>query len=458
MMRKHVKAACLSKISERSPVASDAIVFKVGDPSAVREAVEGYTRNDSVVSGLRAAIRLSEIYRDAGAELIPIYPERALGVMGSEQFGWKIALPDWSSQRSALSAYHFLQLPSSDEFARENAQVEMELLRDPLIRLLYHPALPYVVEPSEEDEEEISHHSNTFDDPQWFLRECKFPLAWQTLDQSGTSPGPIGMIDMGGNVGHPDLGNITVFPFETIPSTLSHASGVAGVIAARRNGIGIDGCCSAEIHLHNVAPEGVIDRKGVIMALKAVKCKGLRVVNISLEMAEDHCVRDQIKECIDQGMIIVAAMGNRGEKSPYYPAAYPGVIAVGAVNKSEKRLSLSNTGSHIWLSAPGFRIHTIEDAGTTNDKHNGTSYAAAMVSAAAWLTLRARPYWTATQVRDLLSRAVHRSGKYDTEIGYGRLDMGKLIEELKCTEPIPCPDTLRQLETPISTPTGSIVV
>lgn len=422
------------------PFAEDALVLKLGDSQKIKTVVESYRNEATVIGGLGAMLRYVDQYGIIGTELSPIYPERSLGILSSETPFWRVAIPDWSSPRKALSSYHFLRLAPPALFSRENAELEVQLRGDPQIRLVYHPAIPYAFEPveSKQASQELSvFKSAKIPHPQWGLEKCEFPLAWRHLEQ-GSNPGPIGVIDLGGNVGHPELNGIKVIPPDTTATRLPHASAVCSVLAAPRDGVGMDGCCSARVHLHNVAPGDSFDKKAFIMALKSVQCKGLRVVNISIEMAEDHCVRDQIQECLADGMVVVAAMGNRGVSDPYYPAAYPGVIAVGAVNKSNRRISSSNTGSHIWLSAPGLGIHMVRNANTINANHSGTSYASAMVSAAAWLTLRARPHWTAAQVKAILGRSVHRVGRFDSEIGHGRLNMCKLVRELQCEELVPC--------------------
>ena len=60
-----------------------------------------------------------------------------------------------------------------------------------------------------------------------------------------------------------------------------------------------------------------------------------------------------IQAALDAGVIIVAAAGNKGNSDPRYPAAYPGVIAVGATDLSGELAPYSNYGSHVSVVAPG---------------------------------------------------------------------------------------------------------
>jgi subtilisin family serine protease len=59
---------------------------------------------------------------------------------------------------------------------------------------------------------------------------------------------------------------------------------------------------------------------------------------------------------IENGCTVVAAMGNDNTTSPSYPAAIPGVIAVGATTFDDSRAAFSNSGNHICVSAPGVGI------------------------------------------------------------------------------------------------------
>jgi hypothetical protein len=427
--------------------AENALVIKLGDPECIRAVVEAYrAEKQQVMGGLGAVLKRVDRPGLVGAKLTPIYPERALEVFRGNgpagEAGWEVAVPDYGSPRRALSAYHYLHLGSTgQETLAEIARLEAALRSDPRIALVYHPAIPYAKDPPAGAVPGGMPFRAPGSTPfralsgtpfQWGLKKCGFPDVWKDLDQ-GFDPGPIGVIDKGGDLGHPELaGRVQELPGPNPPSNEPHASAVMGVLAALRDSQGMDGCCSARIHLYNVATGTGLDPLAFRLALKAVACKGLRVVNVSLEMGIDPMIQDQVKECVDQGMIVVAAMGNDGTSVPVYPAAYPGVIAVGATNRVGKKLGASNTGTHIWLSAPGELIDTIIDKTSLgNDKH-GTSYAAPMVSAAAWLALRVRPHYCGHHMKTLLAKSVHRVGQFDTQIGHGRLDMRRMLQELKC--------------------------
>ena len=82
-----------------------------------------------------------------------------------------------------------------------------------------------------------------------------------------------------------------------------------------------------------------------------------------------------------RGVIVVAGAGNEGDSgSPaQYPAAYPGVIAVGAVRKNDKLASFSNEGRYVDVVAPGDGVLASDPFGTLS-WYSGTSFSTPIVT------------------------------------------------------------------------------
>lgn len=147
------------------------------------------------------------------------------------------------------------------------------------------------------------------------------------------------------------------------------------------------------------------------MAVKLAVDVGAKVINMSFG-TDDACLdpklpkphADVIGYALDRGCILVAASGNNGEETCYWPAAFPGVIAVGAVDGNGRVSAFSTRGSHVALCAPGERIFTLGLQGY--QYATGTSFAAPFACAAAALLVsraQRRSYpLDAFQARDLL--------------------------------------------------------
>jgi len=281
---------------------------------------------------------------------------------------------------------------------------------------------------------------------QWALYRCGFPAVWPVLD-TGPDPGEIAVIDRGEKgLNHRELaGRITRRPAPSRSSRAAHAAAVAAVIAARRDDYEgdadgrMDGCCSARVRVYSAwDADERFDLGAVRAALFEVARLKLPVVNLSLSMAlpNQSDLDDAILACVRNGVVVVAAMGsgNDPDDGPIYPAANPNVIAVGATNMEDRPASGSNKGEHIWVSAPGESILTVIGDDPWDYKYlSGSSFAAAMVTAAVWLARRKKPSLTSGDVRELLRLSAYRpdgSPGHDSEIGYGRLDMKRLGELL----------------------------
>ncbi|MCK9912207.1 S8 family serine peptidase, partial [Microbacteriaceae bacterium K1510] len=124
--------------------------------------------------------------------------------------------------------------------------------------------------------------------------------------------------------------------------------------------------------------------------------------------------------------ILVAATGNEADRVAY-PAAYPTVIAVGAVNSNNDPY-YSNFGPELNIMAPGKSIYATRLHGTYGTM-SGTSMAAPQVAGAAALILAKNPKMTPLEVRQLLYQTATNLGEpgWDRRTGYGLLDINKAL-------------------------------
>ncbi|MEV6381514.1 type VII secretion-associated serine protease mycosin [Streptomyces sp. NPDC051773] len=157
-----------------------------------------------------------------------------------------------------------------------------------------------------------------------------------------------------------------------------------------------------------------------------------QIINISMGSSDSPGMRNvgtpklakAVKYALGKGKLIFAAAGNRGDKDnlPAYPAATPGVIAVGSINEQLDRSSFSQWGSQVDMAAPGEKLVHACLGGTQVCNSDGTSYAAAIASASAALIWSKHPTWTNNQVLRVLINTMKGNEKkwtWNNAIGYG---------------------------------------
>ncbi|MTI82103.1 MAG: peptidase S8 [Firmicutes bacterium] len=248
----------------------------------------------------------------------------------------------------------------------------------------------------------------------------------------------VAVIDSGIDLDHPDLsGNIMggvniLKPAESPEDDNGHGTHVAGTIAAEDNNYGVVGVAPA-VHLHAVK---VIDRSGegslvdIIKGLEWCSKNGIKVANLSVGTNTDKkSLRMAVKKAVERGMILVSAAGNDGTTdSVDYPAAYPDVIAVGAITERGGISSFSSRGPQITVVAPGSGVYSTF-TGDSYQRQSGTSMAAPHVTGLIALLLRRYPQLKPPQILELLRKSSQKLPKLTTEEqGYGLVNAKAMIQ------------------------------
>ncbi|WP_157934521.1 S8 family serine peptidase [Microvirga ossetica] len=176
---------------------------------------------------------------------------------------------------------------------------------------------------------------------------------------------------------------------------------------------------------------GTADRTDVmslVSAIEALAERGVRVINLSLSGPANTVLQNAIAAAQAEGIVIIAAAGNNGAGAePAYPAAYPGVIAVTAVDQDLNVYRRATQGAYIDLAGPGVNVWTASGQGSGALK-TGTSYAVPFVSAAAGLLLASNPQLNPEAVQARLEQHTRDLGTpgWDPTYGYGLIHMAGL--------------------------------
>ncbi|CAN5713060.1 hypothetical protein BH23PAT2_BH23PAT2_08430 [soil metagenome] len=213
-----------------------------------------------------------------------------------------------------------------------------------------------------------------------------------------------------------------------------HGTIVAGVAAASgNNGIGIAGVdwYTTILPIQSINDDGYGDSLSVGRSIRYAAQQGADVINLSLGTpSNDPYIRTAIRYAIETGSIVVAASGNDGCECTFYPAAFPEVLAVGAINQSEEKASFSNWGSHLDILAPGTSMTTPVWNGLSTSSYvsgvAGTSVAAPVVSGLLTLARSHQPDASWTELIGVMNQTTDRallgSQPRTTQAGYGTTD------------------------------------
>jgi type VII secretion-associated serine protease mycosin len=317
--------------------------------------------------------------------------------------------------------------------------------------------------------------ADTIRDRQWALSALHAQTAWRTTKGAGVT---VAVLDTGVDATHPDLTG-QVLPGKDLigfgaargdKTWANHGTAMAAIIAGHGHGPGRgDGVLG-------LAPEAKILPVRVILQEKDPKRdearskrgdalpQGIRwavdhgadVINLSLgddsaTAAPVAAEADAIRYALGKGVVVIASAGNSGDKADRssYPAAYPGVIAVTAVDSSGKHPDFSTHRWYAAVSAPGADI-VLADPSRRYYDGLGTSAACAYVSGAAALIRSAYPKLTPLQIRQVLQETTRHKpeGGRSDELGAGEIDPAAALAAAaglkpgpRAPRPVAYPDT-----------------
>ncbi len=290
--------------------------------------------------------------------------------------------------------------------------------------------------------------------------------------EQGDSTVIVGVLDTGCKLNHPELLNRIWKNYDEIPGNgidednnnyiddvqgwdyayndnnptddYGHGTNVTGIIGASGNNsigyAGVDWNCKLMI-LKVLNSQNWGYYSWWSDALHYAVDNGAKVINMSLGGTDiSSLLNDAVSYALESDVTIVACMMNTNSNTVYYPAAYPGVIAVGSTNPDDKRshpffwnpTSGSNYGSHISVIAPGNYIYGLDYQSNTNYGYywGGTSQATPLVSGLSALLLAQNPSMTPAQIKSLIETTaedqvgdpLEDTPGWDQYYGFGRIN------------------------------------
>jgi hypothetical protein len=264
------------------------------------------------------------------------------------------------------------------------------------------------------------------DPAQYALAKLRLPEAHALSRGANVT---VAVIDSGIDVTHPELANAIAESFDALGGKEGphvHGTGIAGAIVSHARLMGsAPKARILAIRAFGAAPSGAESTSFVILkSLDFAASHGAQIVNMSFAGPRDPLLERGIAAAATKGMVLVAASGNAGPKSPpLYPAANPNVIAVSATDAHDRLFPASNRGDHIAVSAPGVDIFLPAPDGKYQ-MTSGTSFSAAYISGLAALMMARNPQLVPAEVRAILIKTARDLGApgRDDLFGAGEAD------------------------------------
>jgi subtilisin family serine protease len=189
--------------------------------------------------------------------------------------------------------------------------------------------------------------------------------------------------DTGLDANHPDIApNWSGIGFDAIDNDSNpvvdnnpfeaHGTHVAGTVLAANNGVGVLGVAynAQELHARVLADpdkDGIASgsTSQVMAGVQFLANQGCKVVNLSLGGGRRNGTEENLYKALTaQGTLIVAAAGNDGTGTLNFPAGYPIVLSVAAVDRNNVIADFSSFGKGLDLAAPGVDVLSSVPNGT----------------------------------------------------------------------------------------------
>ena len=212
-----------------------------------------------------------------------------------------------------------------------------------------------------------------------------------------------------------------------------HGTSIAGVLVSKHPQIGI----APDAKLLSVSafssrpghPNALRGKSSdIVKAIALCIDRKVDILNLSFTGGRDSFVETIVNEAVRQGIIVVAAGGNRGyTNSAVYPAVINGVVGVTAVDRLQHRYPKADKGRFIDIAAPGVNVLTTAPQGKYQ-RSTGTSMAAAHLSGVMALLKGYQRSYKPSQL-NLTAIDLGRRGR-DIEFGNGLVNASAALRQL----------------------------
>lgn len=275
---------------------------------------------------------------------------------------------------------------------------------------------------------------------QWNMPMIDMEKAWDI--NKGRNDVLVAIVDTGIDLNHPEFKGKLATGYNVLTGSSSpmddngHGTHVAGIIAAQSNNReGVAGMTweNKIMSIKGIGGDGSGSSVDIAKGIKWATDHGAKVINLSVgNYNPSQVLHEAITYAYGKDVVMIAATGNDNSSQPSYPATYPEVLGVSAIDTKGNRANFSNFGSSVGVVAPGVDIPS-----TYIDQDyaelSGTSMACPHVTGMAALIRSANPKLNNEQVISIIKSSAHDLGTpgRDDYYGYGLIDVPRALELAK---------------------------
>ncbi len=305
---------------------------------------------------------------------------------------------------------------------------------------------------------------NGSDHVPWNLQMIDLPEAWRY--GFGSREIVVSILDTGLDFSHPDLQGVYWTNPNEIPNNgidddangfvddvngwdfqendanpqdeHGHGTFLAGILAARWNDFGLVGVAPNV----SIMPVRILNEQGILRVdqwgllvdgIDYAVNNGAKIIMLSIEALSSppQSVQDALKRAKRANVLVISPTGNSGKRSIAYPAAYPEVLAVSAVDSKGKVPSYVNRGEGTMITAPGDGINSTWLDGSYQ-LNRGTSFAVPHVAGIAALLWSRNGSLSVDEIWSLLigSATSLNSDEWNSETGYGLVNASRSVRSV----------------------------
>jgi len=189
----------------------------------------------------------------------------------------------------------------------------------------------------------------------------KADISWAKYGRGGGAK--VAVLDTGVDLSHPDLpptiANASFVPGLTVDDYNEHGTHCSGTVLGLDNTDGVIGVGpSASLIIGKVLNNGGYGVDSwIATAIDWAVAQGADVISMSLgEDVPDPALEEACLNAFNAGVLVVASAGNAANSAPNYPASFPGVMSISAVDSNSQLASFSSFGPLVSVTAPGVGV------------------------------------------------------------------------------------------------------